>query len=595
MKKEITALNYTTDDGMNATGRDSDIVEYILMGCFCKIEKILRGTPESEWLIKDGNGRDVMIAAYLIWKSYEVSCNPKTVRFEMLKDLKLRSEMIEVAISDHIDEKWKTLILLTEEYSRDVFFDVAGIRYSGGFLSKQVIELMCQLIDITEKDNLANYCCEIGNITAYIAKEHPAKSITGYDIDKEAIEVARILAEIEGNKIEYRNRDVFDLAISEDENVKFSKIISDYPLGMRMKYLEVGKEYLKLLEKRIPSISKATSMDWIFNSAMVDKLDKKGKAIGIMTTGGTWNMIDAPIRKYYVENGLIETVIAMPAKLNSSTAVATSIIVFSHNNKTVRLVDATNEFVAGRRVNELSEENVKRIIAAASKDSEISMEVSVDTLRENDYVLSTNRYLKCSEDVKDGVAFGEVITRITRGAQLSAKDFDKIESKKPTGMQYLMLANIHDGIIDNNLPYLSEIDKKNEKYCLTDSCLIMSKNGYPYKCAVAEVKEGQKILANGNLYIIEVDKDKVDPSYLAAFFSSEVGMASLKSITVGATIPNIGIEQLKKLVIPIPSLEKQRDISELYKATKEEISLLELKIEKAKTKLAHIFDERGKK
>ena len=58
--------------------------------------------------------------------------------------------------------------------------------------------------------------------------------------------------------------------------------------------------------------------------------------------------------------------------------------------------------------------------------------------------------------------------------------------------------------------------------------------GYPYKVAVAEVKEGQKIMGNGNLYIVELDEEKIDPYYLAAFLSSEQGTAALKSITVGA-------------------------------------------------------------
>lgn len=87
---------------------------------------------------------------------------------------------------------------------------------------------------------------------------------------------------------------------------------------------------------------------------------------------------------------------------------------------------------------------------------------------------------------------------------------------------------------------------------------ILSKNGYPYKIAVAEVKEGQRILGNGNLYIIELDEEKADPYYLAAFFGSEQGTAALRSRTVGATIPNIGVEQLTKLVIPIPPLENRK-------------------------------------
>lgn len=99
--------------------------------------------------------------------------------------------------------------------------------------------------------------------------------------------------------------------------------------------------------------------------------------------------------------------------------------------------------------------------------------------------------------------------------------------------------------------------------------------------------------SNGNLYIIELDEEKADPYYLAAFFGSEQGTAALRSITVGATIPNIGVEQLTKLVIPIPPIEKQKEIADKYKTVKDEITMLQLKLEKAKNRMAHIIEEGG--
>ena len=94
------------------------------------------------------------------------------------------------------------------------------------------------------------------------------------------------------------------------------------------------------------------------------------------------------------------------------------------------------------------------------------MYISAEQLQDNDYVLSMNRYIV--HDVADGMAFGDVIKRITRGAQLNAKALDEITTTVPTDMQYLMLANIKNGLIDKELPYLKSIDKKNDKYCLSN-------------------------------------------------------------------------------------------------------------------------------
>ena len=56
--------------------------------------------------------------------------------------------------------------------------------------------------------------------------------------------------------------------------------------------------------------------------------------------------------------------------------------------------------------------------------------------------------------------------------------------------------------------------------------------------------------------IIELDESRANPYYIKAFFDSEQGIAALKSITVGATIPNIGVDKLKNVMIPLPSMEK---------------------------------------
>ena len=105
------------------------------------------------------------------------------------------------------------------------------------------------------------------------------------------------------------------------------------------------------------------------------------------------------------------------------------------------------------------------------------------------------------------------------------------------------------------------------------------------------MQEGQRILANGNLYIIELDETKANPYFIKAFFDSEQGHAVLKSITVGTTIPNIGVEKLKKVEIPLPSMEEQERIAQNYQAALDEIAVIKLRLEKAVNKLHHIFDE----
>lgn len=543
------------------------------------------------------------VAAYLLFKISSYN-NPFSIKFNDLEhiDIDIDLDIFHLAEKYNLDEFWTELTGLIAQHEPKIFLLVSGLQYesdsqfASSFWSTpdSLSELAEKVLNIQPSENFVDICCGTGTATVAIKTAVPDVNASGYDISSEAIALAKIHNFFSGKEISFFTKDVFDLVLDTNPPI-FDKIFSNYPFGTKFRDLRAGKDYLKELENRIPAMSKATSSDWLYNSLLVDLLSETGKAVGIMTTGSTWNMIDAPIRKYFAEKGLIEAVIALPAKLFGPMSISTSMIIFSHGNTITRLVDATGLYQAGRRINELTEDNVNAIVEALKKDSEISMALSIEDLRENDYVLNTSRYSVAVESIKNGDRFETVIKRITRGAPLNAKQLDEISSSVPTDMQYLMLANVKNGLIDTDLPYISKIDSKNERYCLSDHCLILSKNGYPYKVAVAEIKEGRKILANGNLYVIELDETKVNPYYLAAFFSGEQGIAALKSITVGATIPNIGVEQLKKLIIPLPPLERQKEIAKEYQSIKDEILMLQLKIDKARNRMMHIIEEEGGK
>ena len=218
--------------------------------------------------------------------------------------------------------------------------------------------------------------------------------------------------------------------------------------------------YGEFLKDKYPGFSKATSSDWYFNSVLCDLLKENGRAVAIMTNGSTVNTGDIAIRRWFVENRLIECVVSLPAKMFANTNIPTTMVVFSKNNENVRMIDATKICQTGRRQNEFSDEDIDQIMEYAKKDSEFSTSVSLEDLRNNDYCLSFGRFVKYDTGFANGVVFGDIIRSVTRGAPCTASQLDEMVSDEETDMQYLMLANIQDGIIDDELPYLTEIEKR---------------------------------------------------------------------------------------------------------------------------------------
>ena len=120
----------------------------------------------------------------------------------------------------------------------------------------------------------------------------------------------------------------------------------------------------------------------------------------------------------------------------------------------------------------------------------------------------------------------------------------------------------------------------------------MSKNGAPYKVAVAHPNPEKRILANGNMFVIKIDSSKANPVYVKAFFESERGVESLKRISMGSIIPNLSLTELKKVLIPLPSLEEQNKLAEKYTEQLNKIEILKIKLDRAISELGGLFDDR---
>lgn len=106
---------------------------------------------------------------------------------------------------------------------------------------------------------------------------------------------------------------------------------------------------------------------------------------------------------------------------------------------------------------------------------------------------------------------------------------------------------------------------------------------------MAQIESNKVILANGNLYFIELDKNKVNPVFVLAFLQSEMGMSQLSKYAKGAAIKSISINDLKRIQIPNLSKEKQDLIAEEYENLNNELIALQRKIDTVQEKRAKLL------
>ena len=155
----------------------------------------------------------------------------------------------------------------------------------------------------------------------------------------------------------------------------------------RVFLLGSGEHLCAEITKECPE-ARTISSDWVFNEVINRLFKENGRAVAIMTSGSTWNVADKAMRKYFADRGFIETVIILPRKLFSYSFISTSILVMSRVNTSIRLVDASTFCKESLRGNELTDEDIEKIMDAMKEGGAYSKTIDLATLRENDYTLN---------------------------------------------------------------------------------------------------------------------------------------------------------------------------------------------------------------
>ena len=447
-----------------------------------------------------------------------------------------------------------------------------------------ILKLAAEILDVQENESVLELCSGKGNFFVELALLRENIKYTGIELSM----ANNFIANIRASVLERDISSVLSDAMTYKAENKADKLFANYPFLINVPDMEnIVKDFVDF-----PDSIKRVSADWVFNLKLVEQMKYGGKAVAIMKNGTTWNSTDKKIREYFVENGLIEATVLLPAKLFPGTSIATTLVIFSHGNTNIKMIDAGDNFTKEGRRNVLSDNDISDILDLLQNDGKNSITISIKEIAENDYIINASRYLEKAPEIKDGAAVAGIVKSITRGAQVKASYLDENRASEPTPYRYIMISNISDGDIfftDNQ--YLNDIQANVKKFCIRNNSIVLTKTGSPdFKSAVVKVEEGTEILATGNMFILEIDETKVNPYYLQALFDSELGRALFKSIYVGSVIPTISLEKLRKLEIPLPSPEEQNIIGEKYKEELERIADLKEKLETSREKLKQIYN-----
>lgn len=203
------------------------------------------------------------------------------------------------------------------------------------------------------------------------------------------------------------------MLVENDHLMQFDVIVANPPFSLDKwgeKHLE--NDIYHRFERGMPPASKG---DYAFISHMVSTAKPKSGRIavivphGVLFRGGS----EGRIRQAFIEENILDAVIGLPANLFLNVGIPVAFLIFdksrekggaNENRKDVLFIDASKEFVSGKKQNTLSDEHIAQIVDTYKNRREIekySHLATFDEIKENDFNLNIPRYVDTFEEEEE--------------------------------------------------------------------------------------------------------------------------------------------------------------------------------------------------
>jgi type I restriction enzyme M protein len=288
---------------------------------------------------------------------------------------------------------------------------------SGGefFTPQEVGELLARmtLIGKTEVNRVYDPACGSGSLLLKFAKvlgkENVKQGFYGQEINLTTYNLCRInmfLHNINYDKFNIERGDTLTEPKHWDDE-PFDAIVSNPPYSIKW----AGKSNPLLINdpRYAPAgvLAPESKADLAFTMHMVSWLAQNGTAAIVEFPGVLYRSgAEQKIRKYLVDNNLVEAVIQLPSDLFFGTSIATCIIVIKKSkiDNNILFINASDEFVRNTNKNKLSDDNISNIIDLLKNRVNIDNKcylASYAEVKENDYNISVNSYLKIENEQEE--------------------------------------------------------------------------------------------------------------------------------------------------------------------------------------------------
>ncbi|NKB64767.1 MAG: type I restriction-modification system subunit M [Gammaproteobacteria bacterium] len=303
------------------------------------------------------------------------------------------------------------------EYLIKNFAATSGKKAGEFYTPPEVSELMAELVAPEEGDEICDPTCGSGSLLMKCGRQVQAKysgsrkySLYGQEAIGSTWALAKMNMFLHGednHRIEWgdtiRNPKLLN---SEDTLKHFDVVVANPPFSLeKWGHEKAEGDKFGRFRRGIPPKTKG---DYAFVLHMVETMKPKTGRMAVVAPHGVLfrGAAEGKIRQKLVEENLIDAVIGLPEKLFYGTGIPAAILVLRRNktDKNILFIDAAREFLSGKNQNQLSDENIKKVIDTYRTRKSVDKYAYLarpQELAENDFNLNIPRYVDTFEEEEE--------------------------------------------------------------------------------------------------------------------------------------------------------------------------------------------------
>lgn len=258
---------------------------------------------------------------------------------------------------------------------------------------------------------------------------------------------------------------------------------------------------------------------------------------------------DFELKKYLIENNLINTIISLPNGVFKYTAIGTCVVIINKKNiykNKIRFIDATSFVNSTSNNREKVLDDLNLFEQIESNNKKFVRLIDKKKIIDNDYNLLVSRYF--IDDNFKGVQINE-IGNFIRGARSEKDEIGKL----------VKIRNLKNNIVDFNLD-IAEVEEREIPNLgarkIQQSCLLVALRWRTLKPTYFEYNS-EPIYISNDILAFKVDKKIVNINYLINELHADYVLNQINGLRLKGIIPLLRTEDFLHLKVKLPSIEEQ--------------------------------------